>query len=194
MAYKFDTIIEGEFVTLKKVELNDAPDIYKWRSGESGKFMRHPTNYSLESQREWIKNSSEAEITYIIYQNISFTKIGMVGIYDVNNNDLVCNVGRLLLDETYLTKSTPFGLETLLLAYEYVFDKMQFRKICGDILATNTEMFKLQKFLGMQQEGYLKNHVIIKDKCHDLYIMSLFKEDFNNYKNKINFLLRSFRK
>lgn len=193
MEYKFEDKIEGEFTTLRKVEMDDAADIYKWRTSESGIFHRHLPDYSLESQKEWIKNRTSLEINYIIYPKNSTTKIGMIGIYDMNVNDLVINVGRLLLDQSYLKRSTPYGLESLLLTYDYIFTKMQFRKISGDILATNSEVFKMQKFLGMQQEGYLKRHVIIKNKCEDLFLMSLFKEDFNNYKNKINFLLKSFR-
>lgn len=193
MEYKFDNIIEGEFVTLKKVVLDDASDIYKWRTSESGRFLRHRPNYSIESQKEWIENRGASEINYIIYPKNSMTKVGMIGIYEMNINDLVTNVGRLLLDESYLKTSTPYGLEALLLTYDYVFTKMQFRKICGDILGSNFEMFKMQKFLGMQQEGYLSGHVIINNKCEDLFIMSLFKEDFIKYKNKINLLLRGFR-
>lgn len=193
MEYKFDNIIEGEFITLKRVELNDASDIYKWRTSESGKFLQHGSNYTIESQKEWIKNRTASEINYIIYPKNSMTKVGMIGIYDLNINDLVTNVGRLLLDESYLKKSTPYGLESLLLTYNYVFSKMQFRKISGIISGSNVEMFKMQKFLGMKQEGYLNQHVIIKNKYEDLFIMSLFKEDFVNYRNKINFLLRSFR-
>jgi RimJ/RimL family protein N-acetyltransferase len=194
MDYKFENIIEGEFITLKKVVLEDAPDIYRWRISQSGKFLRHVPNYSIESQIEWIKNRDHSEINYIIFKKNTDIKVGMVAIYDVNNNDLVADVGRLLLSEEYLKKSTPYGLESLLLTYDFVFNKMNFRKICGDILAPNTEMFNLQKFLGMQQEGYLKQHVIINNKCNDLFIMSLFKEDFDGYKKKINFFLKSFRK
>lgn len=194
MEFKFDNIIESEFVTLKKVEIADAPDVYEWRTSESGKFLQHPSNYSLESQIEWIKNRDASEINYIIFQKNTRNKVGMIGIYDLNFNDLVANVGRLLLSESYLKKSTPYGLESMLLCYNYVFNEMKFRKISGIISGSNSEMFRLQKFLGMQQEGYLKQHVIIKGKCEDLYIMSLFKNDFTNYKNRINFFLKSFRK
>jgi RimJ/RimL family protein N-acetyltransferase len=70
---------------------------------------------------------------------------------------------------------------------------MDFRKITGDILASNEAMFKLQKFLGMKQEGYLEKHAMIHGKFEDLYIMSIFKEQFNSvYKTKINFLLKNF--
>lgn len=193
MESKFVNSIEGEYVILKKVMLEDAEDIYKWRSGESGRFMRHPTNYTIDLQKDWIKKRESSEVNYIIYKKESLTKVGMIGIYDLNYNDLVANVGRLLLSEEYLKKSNPYGLESLLLTYSFVFNSINFRKICGDILGSNLRMFKLQIFLGMQQEGFLKRHVIINGMYEDLFIMSLFKEDFINYKNKINFLLKSFK-
>ena len=116
-----------------------------------------------------------------------------IGIYDINHGDKVANVGRLLLDEQYLTKSTPYGLEALKLTYGYVFEEMNFHKISGDILGANENMYKLQKFLGMQQEGYLRSHVFINAEFHDLYIMSLFKKDFPKYSMKIDFLLKGFK-
>ncbi len=70
---------------------------------------------------------------------------------------------------------------------------MDFFKITGDILGPNEDMFKLQKFLGMKQEGYFKGHTVIRKKREDLYIMSLFKSDFSYYEKKINFLLKSFK-
>ena len=106
----------------------------------------------------------------------------------------VANVGRLLLSAEFLGKSNPYGLEALLLVYDYVLNKMEFRKITGDILASNEAMFKLQKFLGMKQEGYFEKHLIINNKLEDLYIMSIFREQFNLvYKAKIQFLLKSFK-
>lgn len=194
MDYNFDNVIEGEFITLRKVVLNDAPDIYRWRSSRSGKFLRHVPDYSLESQVEWIKNRNNSEINYIIYKKNTNLKVGMIAIYDVNKDDLVADVGRLLLSEEYLKQSTPYGLESLLLTYDYVFNVMNFRKISGIISGSNLEMFKMQKFLGMQQEGFLKQHVIINDSFEDLFMMSLFKDEFVSYQKKIYFLLRCFKK
>ncbi len=193
MENRFEKTIRGQFVILKKVTIDDAEDIYSWRTSESGKFLRHPDNYSVESQIDWIKYRGDNEINYIIYSKEKDKKVGMIAIYDINENDKVANVGRLLLSEEYLHKSTPYGLESLLLTYNYVLNQMDFFKITGDILGPNEDMFKLQKFLGMKQEGYFKSHTIIHNKREDLYIMSLFKDDFSYYEKKINFLLKGFK-
>ena len=112
----------------------------------------------------------------------------------MNEIDKVANVGRLLLSDIYLVKSNPYGLEAMLLCYDYVFNKMNFRKITGDIVATNTAMVKLQIYLGMQQEGLLSKHVLINGVYEDLHIMSLFAEAFEKqYMKKINIFLKAFK-
>ena len=195
MEIKFDTTISGEFIILCKVELSDAEDIFTWRSGYSGRFLRHPEGYTVAMQEEWIKSRGDKEINYIIKDKKTLEKVGMISIYEVNTDDKVAEVGRLLLSDAYLTKSNPYGLEALLLSYNYVFNVMNFRKITGIIASINNAMFKLQLFLGMEQEGLLKEHTLIQDKFEDLHIMSLFKNKFTNvYTKKIAFLLNSFSK
>ena len=54
-------------------------------------------------------------------------------------------------------------------------------------------MIKLQKYLGMIEEGVLKQHLFLNGKFEDLHIMSLFSSDFEKaYKKRIQFLLKSF--
>ena len=93
MAGKFEDILEGKFVTLRKTTVDDAADIYKWRSGAVGIFMRQPENYSLEAQQKWILSRGNNEINYIICDKFSGEKVGTIGIYDINETDKVANVG-----------------------------------------------------------------------------------------------------
>jgi RimJ/RimL family protein N-acetyltransferase len=194
MEIKFDTIITGEFVILRKVEFCDAEDIYNWRSGHSGRFLHHPEGYSVIMQESWIKSRTDKEINYIIQDKKTLEKVGMISIYQVNKDDKVAEVGRLLLSDIYINKSNPYGLEALLLGYNYVFNVINFRKVTGIIAAVNTSMVKLQLFLGMKEEGYLEKHTFINGNFEDLHILSLFKDQFNNnYTKKINFLLKCFK-
>ncbi len=194
MQNKFPDNIEGKFINLKKITESDAELIYKWRSGVSGRYLRQPADYSVASQKNWIQTRGENEVNYMIVDISSGIKVGMIGIYEVNDFDKIANIGRLLLDEAYLVKSNPFGLEALLLTHNFLFNELHFRKMTGDILAINEAMYKLQIFLGMKKEGYLEKQVLISGNYEDLYIMSLFAADFTSkYQKKINFLLKSFK-
>lgn len=194
MEIKFQTVIEGKHILLRKVEVTDATDIFKWRTGAGGVFLRQPENYSVKMQEDWINGRSQNEINYIIIDKINNEKVGTIGIYEVNSSDLVANIGRLIIKDEFSTQSKPYGLEALLLCYDYLFNVMKFYKMTGDILATNKAMHKLQTFLGMKQEGYLEKHVLIKGKREDLFIMSINYEQFEKaYKPRINFLLKAFK-
>jgi diamine N-acetyltransferase len=194
MEIKFETTIIGDFIILRKVEVCDAEDIFNWRSGHSGRFLHHPDGYSIAMQQAWIKSRNDKEINYIIEDKNTLEKVGMISIYQVNIADKVAEVGRLLLSDIYLTKSNPYGLEALSICYDYVLNKMQYRKITGTIAAINTNMLKLQLFLGMKQEGLLAKHAFINNQYTDIHILSIFNDQFNNvYIKKIKFLLKSFK-
>lgn len=194
MAHKFQEILTGKYIVLRKAEEKDAEDMFRWRSSYSGRFMRVSLDFSVENQRKWIRSRGENEINYIIVDKLTNESVGAISILDVNEADKIISVGRLLLDDKFLQQSRPYGMEALLLTYDYVFNIMDFRKVTGEILEVNEAMVKLQRFLGMKQEGLLEKHVLINGNYENICIMSIFKEQFNTvYKKKVDFLLKSFK-
>jgi RimJ/RimL family protein N-acetyltransferase len=194
MEIKLESTLFGKYVVLRKSEISDAQFIFDLRTSNAGKFLRQPIGYDLKSQENWMKTRPSNEINYIIKIKNTNQNVGTISIYDINLQDRIANVGRLILVDEYLKKSNPYGLESLLLTYGFVFNNLNFRKITGDILASNTDMLKFQLYLGMSQEGLLKEHVFLQNKYQDLHIMSIFKDKYIlNYEKRINFLLKSFK-
>lgn len=191
--HKFPLFIEGEFITLSKVMDVDAPFIYGIRTSEAAQYLNCPPNYSLESQLRWQSNRPSDEVNYIIYDKKEAKRVGMVAIYECDWSNRVSNVGRLLLQHNFVHKSTPYGLEALKMTYGYVFNTMCFRKIAGTVNTKNERTYRLQKFLGMNDEGCFRDHVLLKGEPQDLYFLSLFREDFTDYSNQIDKLLQKFR-
>lgn len=193
MDYKFEDTLTGNHIILRKARVEDAQNMYDWRSGYSGRFLRVSSDFSVENQAKWIKSRGDHEINYIIVDKKTNESVGAISIIEVNDADKVCSVGRLLVSEKSLTYSNPYGLESLLLTYDFIFNKMNFRKITGEIAEVNSAMVTLQKFLGMKQEGLLEKHVWINGDYQNICIMSIFKEQFNTvYRKKIDFLLKNF--
>lgn len=188
-------LIEGKFIDLRIINEQDAEYIYKWRTGESGAYLNQPENYSIESQKAWIKSRNQNEINFIIYsKGLSSQRVGMISIVDVDIQNKKAEVGRLLLDAQYLNASTPFGLEALKITYNLVLNEWKFHKIYGSILALNIGMIKLQKFLGMEEEGVLKRHLFLHNQYVDLHLFAIFANDFNTkYEPRLNLLLKSFK-
>jgi len=186
--------LEGTFISLRAITEDDALDIYNWRTSASGTYLNQPQNYSVESQRGWIRSRGPHEINYIIYsKGTPAEKVGMISIVDIDEQNRKAEVGRLLLGEKYLSISNPFGLEALKMTYAIVLNEWNFNKIHGTILALNEKMVKLQDYLGMEKEGIFKRHLLINNQYTDLYLYSIFQDGLNKkYLPRINFLLRSF--
>jgi RimJ/RimL family protein N-acetyltransferase len=192
--HKFPTLIPGEFIVLSKIMERDAAFIHRLRTSEGAKYLNQPKGYCLESQIKWQESRGTDEVNYIIYDKKEEISVGMVSIYECDWDNGVSNVGRLLLVDKYVHNSSPYGLEALKMTYGYVFKIMGFRKISGIINSKNVKVVSLQKYLGMVEEGYFRGHVLLHGEPQDLNFLSLFKEDFQAYSDKIDLLLNKFRK
>ena len=187
-------LIEGKFINLRVINEDDAEDIYRWRTSDSGNFLNQPESYSLEFQKEWMKSRPQKEINYILLsKGSSPKKVGMIAVVDIDEQNKKAEVGRLLLDANYLNVSTPFGLEALKLTYNLVLNEWKFNKIYGSILAPNLKLIKLQQYLGMEEEGILHKHLFLHNQYVDLHLFAIFTDTLNSsYLPRINLLLRSF--
>ena len=54
MEFKKNSIIEGDFIILREITLDDAEIIYNWRTGSSGEFMNQLDGYNLQMQINWM--------------------------------------------------------------------------------------------------------------------------------------------
>lgn len=187
--------IKGEFITLREMTLDDAETIYNWRISDSGRFMNQPRGYSLDYQKRWMERLPLNEINYIMLSNDTGKAVGMVAIVGISEQDKNAEVGRLLLAPEYLNTSNPYGLESLKICYDLIINKWKFNKIFGNVLSANIAMLRLQKFLGMKEEGILIQQKIINNEMFDLHLVAIFEKDLNrSYLPKISLLLKAFSK
>ena len=193
MGFKKESVIEGDFILLREINLEDAETIFNWRMGASGQFMNQPDGYCLEMQKSWMINRPESEINYIIIDKKNNQRVGMVAIVGISAQDKNTEIGRLLLAPEFLKKSNPYGLEALKICSNQILNEWGFHKIYGNVLSENRAMLKLQKYLGMIEEGLLKDQKIIKGKMYDLHLVALFENNFKTkYIPRITMLLKAF--
>lgn len=186
--------LEGEFVELHEITVEDADIIYKWRTGDSGEYLNQPDGYSLEAQKKWMVSRPANEINYMIVAKSTDAKVGTIAIVGISEQDKNAEVGRLLLGPEFLKKSNPYGLESLKISYNLILNEWKFHKIYGNVLSENVAMLKMQKFLGMVEEGILKDQKIIRGVMYDLHLVAIFADRLNKYYiPRISMLLKSFK-
>jgi len=187
-------IISGEFIELVEITIDDSETIFNWRTGPSGTFMNQPDGYSLEMQNRWMASRPDNEVNYMIVEKSSGSRVGMIAIVGISEQDQNAEIGRLLLAPNFLGKSNPFGLEALKLCATEIMITWGMNKIYGNVLSENAPMLKLQIYLGMKEEGLLKMQKSIKGLFYDLHLVALFQNDFKKYYlPRLNLLLMSFR-
>lgn len=193
MEFKRANFIEGNFILLREITLEDAEIIYNWRTGASGKFMNQPDGYNLAMQKKWMNTRPANEINYIIIEKKNNEKVGMVAIVGISEQDKNAEIGRLLLAPEFLKRSNPYGLEALKICADQILKQWKFHKINGNVLSENVPMLKLQKYLGMVEEGLLKDQKSISGIMYDLHLVALFQAAFKQkYIPRINMLLKAF--
>ena len=66
------------------------------------------------------------------------------------------------------------------LLYELAFDDLGLHRIHGTVVADNRLMIKWQKFLGMTEEGILRDHYFLGGRFHDGVCLGLLEDRYRS--------------
>jgi diamine N-acetyltransferase len=148
---------EGEFVNLRPLLVSDAALSYEWRRASRAKFLNRGAA-NVEQQKAWIANRPSSEYNFVIELK-SGRPVGMVSLTGIDNINLHGEPGRFIIGDEASVKGLPVAVEAMKLLYELAFDHLGLVRVCGIVAANNALMIKWQKYLGMKEEGRLRNHL-----------------------------------
>lgn len=141
--------IEGRTVTLRAVEISDAPFIVAIRNSELAKHL-HTVDTSVEAQEKWIAAQREREGDYyFMVLDQERQPIGTVGLSSIER-------GR---GETsrFISYGSPLqNTETNLLITDFAFGIVGVERIEGYVAAANISVISLQKKFGYVFEDEVK--------------------------------------
>ena len=66
------------------------------------------------------------------------------------------------------------------LVYELAFDQLGLLKVHGAVVSDNPLMLKWQKFLGMKEEGRLRQHLFINGHFQDSVMLGMLADEYRN--------------
>lgn len=189
-------MLSGEFVNLRKLVLEDAEQTFKWRSSERAHLLNKGAQ-SVKDQAAWIANRPSNEMNFIIElksrdsaQNL-IQSVGMLSLVAIDLHNMHAESARFLIGEEEKVKGKPVAVEAMKLLYEYAFTELKLRRIYGTIAEENHMMIKWQKYLGMKEEGRLRQHYKINDRYQDALCFGILSEEYYNLAlPKMNSLIR----
>ena len=181
---------EGRWINLRLIQESDASLTLKWRLKDRAKFLNSGSSTEKE-QANWIKSRPSTEFNYIIELK-SGAPVGMLSLIDVDTKNLHAETARFLIGEEDLVKGIPVAVEAMKLLYQVAFDKLKLKRLYGTVASKNKLMIKWQKYLGMKEEGALRQHYFINNEWQDAIVLGLLdNEYFEDALPKMNRLINT---
>ncbi|TKJ21542.1 GNAT family N-acetyltransferase [Blastococcus sp. CCUG 61487] len=171
-----DRVLRGEFVNLRPLEVADAELTLRWRTADRARYLNDGAQ-TVEQQAAWIAGRPDSEFNYII-ELVDGRPVGMLSLYAIDPVSRRGEPGRFLIGEQAAVQGIPAAVEATKLLYDLAFDRLGLVRLCGIAAAENTLVIKWQKFMGMREEGRLRNHLCLGGKFQDGIYMGLLVEDY----------------
>jgi diamine N-acetyltransferase len=169
-------VLTGEFVTLRPLAVGDAELTLGWRRAARARFLNDGAQ-TVEEQAGWIAGRPDSEFNYVI-ELADGRPVGMVSLTAIDQVNRHGEPGRFLIGDEAAVRGIPAAVEAMALLYRLAFDELGLVRLCGIVVAGNTLMTKWQKFLGMQEEGRLRNHFFMDGRFQDGVFLGLLVEDY----------------
>ncbi len=169
--------LEGEFVNLRPLQVSDAELSYEWRRAARAKFLNQGAA-SVEQQAAWIAARPASEYNFVIELKTGHP-VGMISLTGIDTVNRHGEPGRFLIGDEVAAQGVPAAVEAMKLLYELAFDQLGLVRVCGIVAANNTLMIKWQKYLGMKEEGRLRNHLFQRDGLfEDAVYLGILVEEY----------------
>lgn len=171
-----DILLTGDFINLRVLHLNDASNTLRWRTSDRAALLNFGAT-SLDNQRKWIESRPSNEYNFII-QLKNGLPIGMLSLIGINTVNRHAETARFLIGEEEATRGIPAAVEAMKLIYAFAFEELHLIRIFGTVASGNSLMVKWQKYLGMKEEGRMRNHYFIDGRWQDAIILGLLVDEY----------------
>ena len=171
-----DRVLRGEFVDLRPLRVADAELTFRWRTAPRARFLNTGAR-TVEQQAGWIAGRPDSEHNYVIELKDG-RPVGMVSLTGIDLVNRHGEPGRFLIGDEAAVQGIPVAVEAMQLLYRLAFDQLGLLRVFGTVAATNTLMLKWQKFLGMKEEGRLRQHLLLDGTFQDAVLLGLLVEEY----------------
>ena len=167
--------LEGKYVNLREVEIDDAAFILKLRCDEKKSRFLHKTENNLEKQIEYLKRYKTLDNEwYFIIENKKQEPIGTYRIYDLKD-DSFCIGSWLMIDNC-----SPIDMmEGEYLAKMFAFKATGFNKFHFDVRKGNIQVQRFHEMFGAIRTGTTELDILYK------YNKSIYQQNKQKFRKML---------
>ena len=170
------TELRGDHVVLRPLTVDDAAMTLRWRMSDRANLLNRGAT-TVEDQAAWIAARPAGEYNFVI-ELVSGEPVGMLSLVGVDTINRRAEPARFLIGEPDAVRGLPVAVEAMKLLYELAFDELKLHRVHGTIAVDNRLMIKWQKFLGMREEGILRQHYFIGGEYRDAICLALLEDEY----------------
>jgi RimJ/RimL family protein N-acetyltransferase len=170
------TTLSGEFVDLRPLATSDAELTFGWRQSARAMLLNRGAA-TVAQQASWIASRPASEYNFII-QLKNGTPVGMLSLSGVDRVNSHAEPGRFLIGDEDAVRGIPVAAEAMLLLYGLAFDELGLHRVFGTVASDNARMIKWQLYMGMSEEGRLREHYFINGHYQDAVCFGLLEPDY----------------
>ena len=166
----------GSFINLRTLRTMDASLTLRWRSSQRASLLNVGA-VTLDEQIKWIESRPSNEYNFIIElkNEVPIGMLSLVGIHAINKH---AETARFLIGDEESAKGIPAAVEAMKMIYEFAFDELKLTRLFGTVASDNSLMVKWQKYLGMKEEGRMRNHYFVNNRWQDAIILGLLVDEY----------------
>lgn len=170
-------MLRGKRVQLRTVERRDLPTLRQWRCHpDVYRFFESKDQLSELQQERWFeKVCLDPNAHYFVIEDADGTFLGSCNVKGLHPVHRTANWGVYFVPEH--TNSLA-AVEVAIVLLDWTFDYLNVRKLCVEVLASNTRALRYNETLGFSTEGRLVRQVYHEGQYVDTVVMGLFPEDY----------------
>jgi UDP-4-amino-4,6-dideoxy-N-acetyl-beta-L-altrosamine N-acetyltransferase len=176
-------MLKRENYKLRDLKKDDSGLVLEWRNSDHIRANMYTDHIiSKEEHEQWFEQIFVTQNSIYMIFEFQHRPIGLVNTSQIDRQNNKC-FWAFYLGESNAPRGSGSIMEFLFL--EYVFEKLNIRKICCEVLSFNTTTIKLHKKFGFQEEGLFRQHILKNNEYKDVVFMSLFHDSWLEIKPKI---------
>jgi RimJ/RimL family protein N-acetyltransferase len=171
--------LSGEFVDLRPLTVEHARLSLQWRQSARAHNLNLGAQ-TVEQQAAWIAARPADEQNFVIVLKTG-TPVGMVSLCGIDAVNRHAESARFLIGDEDAVRGVPAAVEAMKLLYQRAFDDLGLARVFGTISSDNTLMMKWQKFLGMREEGRMRQHYFINGHFQDAVMFGILAAEYRSH-------------
>lgn len=170
------SILRGEHVDLRRLTPDDAALTLGWRQSARARLLNAGAQ-TVEEQAVWIASRPSSEFNYLIVlkDGRAVGMLALIGVHPVNRH---AETARFLIGDEDAVRGVPAAVEAMKLLYGLAFDMLGLHRIYGTVSEDNALMVKWQKYLGMREEGRMRDHYFLDGRFQDAIVLGLLADEY----------------